>query len=387
MRKKTTFAQVLEKENERKFKKIASKLPSWSEVPGIQLPDILPIEQCSSSLTADFKANLLARALPSTLSVADLTGGFGADSWSLAKQFSSLYYFEQNSALFETTRHNLMLLKEKFGLACEMHFSNERVTGESIKALGKVDCIYIDPARRSLSGSKVFLLEDCTPNVLELLPTISEVSPFLLIKCSPMADITMLRERLSSAMPDYPVRGIGVIGIKDEVKEVLVLCGRGSLDIPELFVADAALPEITALPPSKPVSKVADSISGQYLLEPNALILKSGCQDVCCELWAARKCAPSCHVYLCDEKPEGEMARYYKTFEVIEIKDYSKSSLKEVAAAYPVCEVSAKALPVRSEELARRLKVKSGIAEDGSHYHIFALGTVKGKKLIVGRHL
>ena len=193
MRKKTTFAQVLEKENERKVKKIASKLPSWSEVPGIQLPDILPIEQCSSSLTADFKANLLARALPSTLSVADLTGGFGADSWSLAKQFSSLYYFEQNGALFETTRHNLMLLKEKFGLACEMHFSNERVTGESIKALGKVDCIYIDPARRSLSGSKVFLLEDCTPNVLELLPTISEVSPFLLIKCSPMADITMLR--------------------------------------------------------------------------------------------------------------------------------------------------------------------------------------------------
>lgn len=387
MHKKTTFAQVLEKENERKVKKIASKLPSWAEVPGIQLPDLLPIEQCSSSLTADFKARLLARSLPSTLSVADLTGGFGADSWSLAQHFSSLFYFEQNSALFETTRHNLTLLKEKFGTACEMHFSNETVTGESIKTLGKVDCIYIDPARRSLSGSKVFLLEDCTPNVLELLPTISEVSPFLLIKCSPMADITMLRERLSSAMPDYPVRGIGVIGIKDEVKEVLVLCGRESLDIPELFVADAAMPEITALPISKPVSRGADSISGQYLLEPNALILKSGCQDVCCERWAARKCAPSCHIYLCDEKPQGEMARYYKTFEVIEIKDYSKSSQKEVAAAYPVCEVSAKALPVRSEELARSLKVKSGIAEDGSHYHIFALGTAKGKKLIVGRHL
>ena len=193
MRKKTTFAQVLEKENERKVKKIASKLPSWAEVPGIQLPDILPIEQCSSSLTADFKANLLARALP--------------------PRGARHVRNRENGALFETTRHNLMLLKEKFGLACEMHFSNERVTGESIKALGKVDCIYIDPARRSLSGSKVFLLEDCTPNVLELLPTISEVSPFLLIKCSPMADITMLRERLSSAMPDYPVRGIGVIGI------------------------------------------------------------------------------------------------------------------------------------------------------------------------------
>ena len=201
--------------------------------------------------------------------------------------------------------------------------------------------------------------------------------------------ISTKKEAIAKMLEFLKEKGIGEKGVQYKMKDWAFNRQRyWGEPIPIVYCEKCGMvPVPYSELPLKPVSKVADSISGQYLLEPNALILKSGCQDVCCELWAARKCAPSCHVYLCDEKPEGEMARYYKTFEVIEIKDYSKSSLKEVAAAYPVCEVSAKAMPVRSEELARSLKVKSGIAKDGSHYHIFALGTAKGKKFIVGRHL
>ena len=50
----------------------AEKIPSWKEIDDIWYPKHLSLEQCSSEITARYKASLLQGE-----SLADLTGGFG----------------------------------------------------------------------------------------------------------------------------------------------------------------------------------------------------------------------------------------------------------------------------------------------------------------------
>ena len=50
------------------------KIPSWYALSGLLYPRHLSMEQCSSELTAKYKAHLLEGE-----SFADLTGGFGID--------------------------------------------------------------------------------------------------------------------------------------------------------------------------------------------------------------------------------------------------------------------------------------------------------------------
>ena len=53
------------------------------------------------------------------------------------------------------------------------------------------DCIYIDPSRRNDVKGKVFLLKDCLPNVPENIDFLFSKSNQILIKNSPILDITI----------------------------------------------------------------------------------------------------------------------------------------------------------------------------------------------------
>ena len=85
--RRTCFADLLDENRARERKKLLAKLPIWSRCEGIRIPQSLALEQCSSSYTADFKANYLNITLPVTERLADLTGGFGVDTWSFAQVF------------------------------------------------------------------------------------------------------------------------------------------------------------------------------------------------------------------------------------------------------------------------------------------------------------
>ncbi len=50
--------------------------------------------------------------------------------------------------------------------------------------------IFIDPARRASDGSRVFALADCEPNIIEMLPKLKRVCELLIVKMSPMLDIS-----------------------------------------------------------------------------------------------------------------------------------------------------------------------------------------------------
>lgn len=414
---KISFSEIIKNEERLSRKKLEDKLPQWAECEGIELPASVSLEQASSFLTARFKANLLKKILPDAGCIADLTGGYGSDSWAFSKVFGRVLYFEKNDDLYQLARKNFTLLCEKENRELNIECTCREVSVETIGAL-KVDCIYADPARRSESGKKVFLIEDCLPDMTKLLPAISRVSPYLLIKYSPMADIAMLRERLS-VVKDYPVRSIGVVGLGGEVKEVLVLLGRSwseanQIDLPELFIADvedeecvpfsldtlnrkAVLLESTDELKCPNKCNKADGqkphsvagLEGKVLLEPSAILLKSGYQNAICGAFDAKKIGQDCHLYIAQKAPDAknELARYVKSFEIVECRALSKSSLKEIGRRYPKAEVTAKGLHIRSEELASMIGCRSGVSPDGNHYHIFGVGSGKQKAVIVTRRI
>ncbi len=446
---KISFSEIIKNEERLARKKLEDKLPQWAECEGIELPASVSLEQASSFLTARFKANLLKKILPDAGCIADLTGGYGSDSWAFSKVFGRVLYFEKNNDLYQLARKNFTLLCEKENRELNIECTCQEVSVETLGAL-KVDCIYADPARRSESGKKVFLIEDCLPDMTKLLPAISKVSPYLLIKYSPMADIAMLRERLS-VVKDYPVRSIGVVGLGGEVKEVLLLLGRSKskanqIDLPELFIADVKNEECVPIsldtldreavllestnelkclnkPESpnkrdkadgqKPGSldsvaghdgKVTDvpsgtfmpgsfdsiaALEGKVLLEPSAILLKSGYQNAICGAFEAKKIGQDCHLYIAQKAPDAgnELARFVKSFEIVECCALSKSALREIGRRYPKAEVTAKGLHIRSEELASMIGCRSGMGADGRHYHIFGVGNGKQKSVIVTRSI
>ncbi len=457
---KISFSEIIKNEERLARKKLEDKLPQWAECEGIELPASVSLEQASSFLTARFKANLLKKILPDAGCIADLTGGYGSDSWAFSKVFGRVLYFEKNNDLYQLARKNFTLLCEKENRELNIECTCREVSDETLGAL-KVDCIYADPARRSESGKKVFLIEDCLPDMTKLLPAISKVSPYLLIKYSPMADIAMLRERLS-VVKDYPVRSIGVVGLGGEVKEVLVLLTRSYSDtcqdscsgvaeavLPELFIADVKNGECVPISldtldreavllestnelkclkkpespnehnktdrqkphsriskPDRPDSvaghdgKVTDvpsgtfmpgsldsiaDIEGKVLLEPSAILLKSGYQNAICRAFKAKKIGQDCHLYIARKAPDAgnELARFVKSFEIVECCALSKSALRKIGRRYPKAEVTAKGLHIRSEELASMIGCRSGMGADGRHYHIFGVGNGKQKSIIV----
>src|SRR5690606_38216079 len=121
----------------------------------------------------------------------DLTGGFGVDDLYFAKRFTKVIHCEFQEDLSAIVEHNFKVLNAD---------TIETISGNSIfylqQSSEKFDWIYIDPARRDDKKSKVFLLKDCTPNVVELQDFLFEKSDNILIKVAPLLDISSIFKRI-----------------------------------------------------------------------------------------------------------------------------------------------------------------------------------------------
>ena len=158
--------------------------------------------------------------------ILDLTGGLGVDSWALSQVAERVVYFERNEDLAAAAGRNFQRLG-----AGNIDVRCETVTPQT--ELPEADLIYADPARRDAAGRKVFLLEDCTPDILTLLPMLLKKAPAVLLKLSPMADLAMLSERLGPALHE-----IHVVECDGEVKEILCLLLRDNVSPePDIIVA------------------------------------------------------------------------------------------------------------------------------------------------------
>ena len=122
----------------------ADKLPTFASIADWWYPVRLSCEQCSSELTATYKASLMANGQKR---MADLTGGYGVDTYFLSERFEHTDYVEQNAELCRIAEHNFQfkIQNSKF----KIHNSSAE---EFLASTGQYDLIFLDPARRDSLG-------------------------------------------------------------------------------------------------------------------------------------------------------------------------------------------------------------------------------------------
>ena len=156
--------------------KAKTKLPTWFNTSNIYYPNKISIEQTSSEKTAAYKSKLINGD-----KIIDLTGGFGVDNFYFSKKVNQVTHCEINHELSEIVKHNFEQLGTK---------NVDFLVGDSAKILSslnqKFDWIYIDPSRRNDAKGKVFMLQDCLPNVPKLLDFYFEFSDNIMIKTAPI---------------------------------------------------------------------------------------------------------------------------------------------------------------------------------------------------------
>ena len=361
-------------------KKLRTKLPEWYEIPEIIYPDRLSSEQSSSSATAKYKASIASR-IANGGRIADLTGGLGADSLAFSRVASQVMYNEMETGRAEAARHNFPLLgAENISVSsfCVEESGKSEGAANFWKTLKKFspDLVYMDPARRSATGSKVFLLEDCSPDVLTLIPDIFGICSNLLLKLSPMADISMLLKRLQEH--GAWTKELHIVSAGGECKELLLWCTPSTDDDTALIINEngnilrtSIAAESAAVPQF--LQDAAQLNSMQFLFEPGKALAKAGLFNAICTMQddagigtMLLKAGRSTHLYFTDS--QNNASNFGKTFKIIGLAPFCKQGIRDFSAKYPRAEVSARNLPLTSEELRRKLKVQSG-----GDIHIFGL--------------
>ena len=326
----------------------ADKLPTFASIPDWWYPVRLSCEQCSSELTARYKASLLS---PLALGegkeerLLDLTGGYGVDTYFLSEQFTHTDYVEQNEELCRIAAHNFALSQKSKVERQKLSIAIHNTTAEDFllsSPCGEAGwgLIFLDPARRDSHGSKVFRIEDCTPNVVELLPTLLAHSKRLLIKLSPMLDLTQAVTSLSQVNWD-----IHIVAIKNEVKEVLLLSGgTGQITTIDLAQKDQAF-VFTREEEQHCGLDIRDGKLANYLYEPNAAILKAGAYKLVAQRFGLYKLDVNTHLYTSRQFIENFPGRVWRITE--------KQNLKQA-------NVLTRNYPLTPEQLKKKLHLRDG---------------------------
>lgn len=326
----------------------ADKLPTFASIPDWWYPVRLSCEQCSSELTARYKASLLS---PLALGEGkeerflDLTGGYGVDTYFLSEQFIHTDYVEQNEELCRIAAHNFALSQKSKVERQKLSIAIHNTTAEDFllsSPCGEAGwgLIFLDPARRDSHGSKVFRIEECTPNVVELLPTLLAHSKRLLIKLSPMLDLTQAVTCLSQVNWD-----IHIVAIKNEVKEVLLLSGgTGQITTIDLAQKDQAF-VFTREEEQHCGLDIRDGKLANYLYEPNAAILKAGAYKLVAQRFGLHKLDVNTHLYTSRQFIENFPGRVWRITE--------KQNLKQA-------NVLTRNYPLTPEQLKKKLHLRDG---------------------------
>lgn len=333
-------------------KKLKAKVPEWYAVPSLVYPSRLSGEQCSSSETARYKASLT-----SCLSIADLTGGMGVDCWAFAQVAEEVLYNEMNDELVRSTELNF----RELGVG-NVRFRNCKVekgkVGEVLDGFVP-DVIFLDPARRGEDGRKVFLIEECQPDVVGLLPELFEESRFVMVKLSPMADITMACKRLEH------VKEVHVVAAGGECKELLFVMDREWEGPYSTFVVEnGAVMEIPGQ--ARDEGRLGIPKEGNILFEPGKALAKAGAFDLPCR-FGLTKLGVHTHLYTGEAVPEG-LEPFGKWFEVVEVLPMNNRTMKEVGKRWSQAEVTARNVPMTSDVLRK----KTGCAS-GRDIHLFGV--------------
>lgn len=332
------------------------KLPRWYQTRGIVYPPSVNLEQCSSEITARFKSKLTQSL--GVKRMADLSGGFGVDSFYFAEQ-SSVEYVEPDTWLMSLARHNHHLM----GAALNYHNSNAE---EYLKIVTETfDLIFVDPSRRNERQQKVHRLGDCEPNILSLQDRIFDKSKWLLVKASPLLDI-------QEAIRDlHHVKSVMVVSVENECKELLFLCERGYTEEPlircinlrstEKDYSFAALQFFDFYFSEERSASSTLSRPTHYIYEPHAAIMKAGAFKLAGIRSRTQKVHTSTHLYTSHNWLKAFPGRQFRVLGSVVLD-------KKLPASFPHGFAN---ILVRNHSLSvEAIKKKTGLKEGGELFLI-----------------
>ena len=406
-------------------RKLKGKVQDWFDNPRLIFPARLSAEQCSSSATGRYKAALAERiamasgdsigvgkqeqrgnALGSEDSIgvgtqehrgnaflrsngvlgtsgqvwkiADLTGGLGVDSWFFSQKASQVLYNEMQTVLCNAAIHNFKVLGADNITVSYNAVGNasEQVSPTVLLSEFGPDIVYMDPARRGEGGKKVFLIEECTPDVLTLREEIFKISRHILIKLSPMADISMVCDRLGPTC-----REVHVVATGGECKELLIWIDREWAEEYHVHAVELSAdypqsePSVFTFRPSEERGSTASTvamtdITGKaFLFEPGKAMMKAGAYNLVSRRMDISKLGKSTHYYIFTDSDKINILKSLgKVYEILRCEPLDKRTMKTAGKDFPKAEVTARNIPMDTDTLRKKLGVTSG--DDA---HIFGL--------------
>lgn len=346
------------------LQKAKSKIPAFYETPNIIYPTKLSLEQCSSEKTGVYKSKLFRHSgLDQESTLVDLTGGFGVDSFYFSKEFNAVTHIEQNSKLHETVKYNFGLLE-----ANNIKLINSTAEDFIENNSQKFDVVYIDPSRRN-ENQRVFKLDECTPNIIELASKLFEFSEKILVKTAPLLDIKQTLKDLKF------VSKIWVISVNNDCKEVLYLLEKNFKAEPQINTINLTKTnqEFNFNYEQESTTNISLSEPLNYLYEANSAILKAGAFNSICNEYDVKKIAQHSHLYTSETLIENFPGR---TFKIENITSYNPKEFKKIKLTK--ANVSCRNFKHKVEQVKQKLKLK-----DGGETYIFATTDLNEKPILV----
>lgn len=338
------------------------KVKKWYNCDDIIYPPHISMEQSSSESTAIYKASLI----DNNKRLVDLTGGLGVDFFFLASKSSESVYVEQSEQLCEIANHNFNAL----GL---LNYTVINETSEEhLKSLStNTQIIYIDPSRRDNVGKKVFNIEDCSPNIIDIQDELLNKSSKTIIKFSPMLDISLALNEIKN------INEVHVVSVDNDCKELLFILSKTETEF-KIHTAnikkDGSIESFSFNQSNElgAIVKYSDTLK-KYLYEPNSSVLKAGAFKYIAEYFNVLKLDPNSHLYTSDILIEDFPGRAFK------VNNYfapNKKNIKEFVALNKKANISARNYPMSVSEIRKSTKLK-----DGGDVYLFASTLNTGEKV------
>ncbi|APY12610.1 SAM-dependent methyltransferase [Seonamhaeicola sp. S2-3] len=334
------------------------KLPTWFNTNNIYYPNKLNIEQTSSEITANYKSKLISGE-----TIIDVTGGFGIDCFYFSKQFNNVTHCEVNENLSNIVKHNFKQLKA-------INIETLHTDGVAYLKLHSkpFDWIYIDPSRRHDNKGKVFFIKDCLPNVPEHLESLFTSSKNILIKTSPLLDISVGLSELKH------VKTIHIVAVNNEVKELLWILENnfeGSVNIETINIKKEQNETFSFnFNNTQKASNFNKPLT--YLYEPNAAILKSGGFNEVSHQLNVYKLHQHSHLYTSNTliKFPG------RVFKIENVIPFNKKALKSLNLNK--ANITTRNFPETVAQIRKKFKIK-----DGGDTYLFFTTDLNNNKIVI----
>ena len=348
------------------------KLPTFAQIEDWWYPIRLSCEQCSSEAIARYKAAIIRQFGKKQDILIDLTGGYGVDTYFLSEQTTQAHYVERNEELCRIAQHNFQIANKPIHVhntSAEDFLAQYSMAGSVSSDVKKEVVVYLDPARRDAHGGKVFRIEDCEPNIIKILPSLRATSNTILIKFSPMLDITSALQSLGNEWD------VHVVALHNEVKEIIFVTGNNRIHAVNILHEGNDQFSFTRSEEKSALCAMADCIC-EYIYEPNAAIIKAGAFRLVSERYQLHKLDHNTHLYTADQLTENFPGRVWKV-----IAQPIKNQRDIAALGIQRAAILTRNYPLTPEELRKKFKLQ----ESDSHFLIGARIATKPTLILAER--